>query len=137
MHMLGKNFSLTLLSLNVLSIEHYTNHSSNNNIVLAILCALTISYFMNFNITNITKICSYFVSYSSSHDYCTIAACTQVGWALNMYVYNVILWITKPEPNMLKIVLIIPSSTSQKFTQYSYFIPIPLATYYSHIILLH
>ena len=74
-----------------------------------------------------TKICSYFVSYSSGHDHCTIAVCTQVGWALNMYVYNVILWITKPELNMLKIVLIIPSSTSQKFTHYSYFIPISLA----------
>ena len=28
----------------------------------------------------------------------------------------------KPEPNMLKILLIIPSITSQKFTHYSYFI---------------
>ena len=42
----------------------------------------------------------------------------------------------KPEPNMLKILPIIPSSTSQKnyqlFLFYSQFI-----TYYSHIILLH
>ena len=43
---------------------------------------------------------------------------------------------SKPEPNMFKILPIIPSSTSQKFYPlflfYSYII-----TYYSHIILLH
>ena len=32
----------------------------------------------------------------------------------------------KPEPNMLKILLIIPSSTSQKVTNYSYLILISL-----------
>ena len=34
--------------------------------------------------------------------------------------------LSKPEPNMLKTLLIIPSSTSQKFTHYSYFIFISL-----------
>ena len=34
--------------------------------------------------------------------------------------------LSKPKPNMLKTLLIIPSSTSQKFTHYSYFILISL-----------
>ena len=34
--------------------------------------------------------------------------------------------LSKPEPNMLKALLIIPSSNSQKFTHYSYFILISL-----------
>ena len=40
----------------------------------------------------------------------------------------------KPEPNMLKILLIVPSSTSQKVTHYSYFIPI-LFPYYSFVLM--
>ena len=40
----------------------------------------------------------------------------------------------KPESNMLNILLIIPSSTSQKITHYPYFIIISLYIYCSYII---
>ena len=42
----------------------------------------------------------------------------------------------KPEPNMLKILPIIPSSTSQKFYPLILFYS-HIITYYSHIILLY
>ena len=44
--------------------------------------------------------------------------------------------VVKPEPNMLKILPIIPSSTSQKFYPLFLFYS-HIITYYSHIILLH
>ena len=43
--------------------------------------------------------------------------------------------LSKPEPNMLKALLIIPSRTSQKFTHYSYIFYSHIITYYSHFIL--
>ena len=41
----------------------------------------------------------------------------------------------KLEPNMLKILSVIPSRTSPKITQYSYFILTHINTYYSHTVL--
>ena len=52
-----------------------------------------------------------------------------------MYTVDLTNLLIKPKHNMLKIVRIIPSSNSQKFTHYSNFILIAAITYYSYIIL--